>query len=182
MELCGMPMDPHKVQAAKQQLTDIVNGHMDFFRNNKHIKEVHFQLLQAKAQKKTEQAKQKVYTIDDSVVRKDLEEFNPNSDNQVRFLLYDYFGLPVIDLTDSKQPSTSGKTLKKMSNHTQDPEIIEILEHLQGNADAGIILSTFIPAFEKAQQLPDGSYRLYGNFNLGGTQSLRLSSSNPGKF
>jgi len=179
MELCGMPINPVKVQEAKTKLTTIKEKHQDFFKNNSHIQEVYYQLLMAKAEKKTAEAKKKVYTIDDSVVRKDLEEFNPGSDNQVRFLLYDYFDLPVIDLTDGKQPATGSKTLKKLVNHTQNPEIIEIIENLRGYADVSIILSTFIPAFENAQQLPDGSWRLFGNFNLGGTQSLRLSSSNP---
>ena len=179
MELCGMPINPQKVQAAKTQLSDIVNIHVNFFRNNSHIKEVHYQLLQIKADSYTAKAKKKVYTIDDLVVRKDLEEFNPGSDNQVRYLLYDYFGLPEIDYTDSKLPATGGKTLKKLINHTQNKDIVEIIENLRGYADASKILTTFIPAFENAQQLPDGSWRLYGNFNLGGTQSLRLSSSNP---
>lgn len=179
MELCGMPINPVKVQKAKKQLSDIVNTHLAFFKTNQHIKEVHYQLLQIKAKKCTAKAKQKVYSIDDSVVRKDLEEFNPGSDLQVQYLLYEYFGLPIIDLTDAKQPATGGKTLKKLINHTKDKDIIEIIKNLRGYADASIILNTFIPAFENAQQLPDGNWRLYGNFNLGGTQSLRLSSSKP---
>ena len=42
-----------------------------------------------------------------------------------------------------------------------------------------IILSTFIPALENAQLADDGCYYIYGNFNLGGTVSGRLSSSDP---
>lgn len=179
MELCGMPINPEKVQEAKKTLETIVDEHRDFFNNNIHVKEVHYQLLQIKAAKLTKKAKKKVYTVDDSAVRRDLENFNPGSEDQVRHLLYDYFGLPVLDLTDGKLPSTGAKTIKKLVNHTQNAEIIEILENLRGYSDANIILTTFIPAFERAQQLPDGSWRLYGNFNLGGTQSLRLSSSNP---
>ena len=179
MEICGMPINPEKVQEARKTLEAIVEEHRNFFENNVHVKEVHYQLLQKKAAKMTEKAKKKVYTVDDSTVRRDLEAFNPGSEDQVRHLLYDYFGLPVLDLTDGKLPATGAKTIKKLVNHTQNPEIIEIIENLRGYADANIILTTFIPAFEKAQQLPDGSWRLYGNFNLGGTQSLRLSSSNP---
>jgi DNA polymerase I len=42
------------------------------------------------------------------------------------------------------------------------------------------ILSTFIPTF-KNKSIPkaDGTYYLHGSFNLGGTLSGRLSSSNP---
>lgn len=179
MELCGMPINPIRVKEAKKKLSDLVNGHLAYFRENQHLKEVHFQLLEAKAKKCTTKAKQKVYTITDSVVRKDLEEFNPGSGTQVQYLLYTYFGLPVLELTDSKQPATGGKVLKKLINHTENQDIKDIIEHLTGYADASKILSTFIPAFENAQQLPDGSWRLFGNINLGGTQSLRPSSSNP---
>ena len=41
------------------------------------------------------------------------------------------------------------------------------------------ILTTVIPALEGAQQGLDGWYYLFGNFNLGGTLSGRLSSSDP---
>lgn len=179
MELCGMPVNPEKVQAVKKKLIDIIESHTVFFKTNHHIKEFHYQLLEAKAAKLTKIAKKKIYTIDDPIVLKGLEMFNPASDNQVRGLLYEYFGLPAIDMTKGKQPSTGSKTLKKMINHTKDPAVLKILNHLRGIAEASIILSTFIPALENAQQLPDGSWRLYGSFNIGGTKSLRLSSSNP---
>lgn len=179
MELCGMPVNPEKVQAAKKELMDIIEFHTVFFKTNHHIKEFHYQLLEAKAAKLTEIAKKKIYTINDPIVLRGLEMFNPASDNQVRGLLYEYFGLPAIDMTKGKQPSTGSKTLKKMINHTKDPVVLEILDHLRGIAEARIILSTFIPALENAQQVSDGDWRVFGNFNLGGTKSLRLSSSNP---
>lgn len=179
MELCGMPINPKRVQEAKNQLSTIVATHMDFFKNNHQIKEFHYQLLEAKAVKFTAKAKKKIYAINDPVILKDLEMFNPGSDDQTRGLLYEFFGLPVLDLTKGKQPSVGKKTIDKLINHTTDPEIIEVLENLRGVADASIILNTFIPAMENAQQLCDGSWRIYGNFNLGGTQSLRLSSSKP---
>jgi DNA polymerase-1 len=179
MELHGMAINPIRVQEAKKELSDIVNSCLDFFKNNQHIQEVHYQLLKEKADKKTEAAKQKVYTIDDSVVRKDLEEFNPGSGKQIQYLLYDYFGLPVIELTDTKLPATGGKVLKKLINHTSNEDIVVIIEYLCDYSDANKILSTFIPPFENAQQIGDGSWRLYGNINLGGTKSLRPSSTAP---
>ena len=183
-ELCGMPINPAKVQVAKKVMTDIETECMDFFKNNPIIQKFHHQALQAKADKKTAEAKAKaktdrptkVYCITDSVI---YEEFNPNSGPQLQTLLYDYLGYPVLDLTKSKQPATGGKTIKKLLNHSACEEHTEIFEYIIKLADVAIILSTFIPAFENAQQLPDGSWRLFGNFNLGGTQSLRLSSSNP---
>ena len=58
-------------------------------------------------------------------------------------------------------------------------EAAKIIKALMRYSNAIKILSTFIPAFENAQQLPDGSWRLFGNINLGGTQSLRPSSTSP---
>jgi DNA polymerase-1 len=88
-------------------------------------------------------------------------------------------GLPVLDYTDTKQPSAAGKTLAKLINHTTNQEYILIIKALIGLAQVSKILTSFIPAFENAVQQPDGSWRLYGNFNLGGTVSARLSSSKP---
>lgn len=183
-ELCGMPIDPGRVSLAKAKLTDISNRCHDFFKNCQFIQDFHMDRLRAKADKKTREAAAKaktdratkVYTWEDSVI---YEEFNPGSNNQLSALLYDYLGYPVLDLTDNKAPSTGKKTLAKLINHARCPEHKEMFEKLIELSGASIILSTFIPAFENAQQLPDGSWRLYGNFNLGGTQSLRLSSSNP---
>jgi DNA polymerase-1 len=176
-ELCGMPINPGKVQECKSTLQAIVDRCDAFFFGSPIIKAFHEQEKQALADNLTDKAKKKVYAIDDPIVERFA--FNPGSDTQLRKLLYDYLGLPVVDLTKGKQPATGGKTIKKLMNHTADPAILEIFKYLQKRADASIILSTFIPAFENAQQLPDGSWRLYGNFNLGGSQSLRLSSSNP---
>ena len=41
------------------------------------------------------------------------------------------------------------------------------------------IITSFIPALEAAPQAKDGWWYLFGNFNLGGTVSGRLSSSAP---
>ena len=193
-ELCGMPINPEKVQIAKKQLVDIIADCNHYFETSDIIKIFHMGELINIAETMTAKAKKKVYSVDDEIVARNV--FNPGSDNQLRRLLYDYLLYPVIDLTKGKQPSTSGKTLKKLRAHAKSQlkemvgptvEAAELLSHidlfnwLKKYADASIILSTFIPVFEKAVQLSDGSWRIYGNFNLGGTQSLRLSSSNPEK-
>ena len=41
------------------------------------------------------------------------------------------------------------------------------------------IITSFIPAFRNAQPGPDGWHYLFGNLNLGGTVSGRLSASEP---
>lgn len=176
-ELCGMPINPDEVQVAKSFLTDIVDTCQDFFKQSQVIQAFHKQQQVLLVDALTTKAKKKVYELDDPIVTRYV--FNPGSDTQLRRLLYDYFGLPVLDLTKGKQPACGNKTIKKLQSHTKDKAILEVFDYLLKLGEASIILTTFIPAFENAQQLPDGSWRLFGNFNLGGTQSLRLSSSKP---
>jgi len=176
-ELCGMPINPKKVQFAKLHLVSIEHTCLDYFNNSKLIQDFHFTQLIALAEKMTAKAKKKIYDITDPIIAREV--FNPGSDTQLRALIFDYMGYDIINLTKGKQASTSKGTIEKLINHAKTPEHKEIFEHLIKLADVSILLSTFIPSMEKAQRLPDGSYRLYGNFNLGGTQSLRLSSSDP---
>ena len=89
-------------------------------------------------------------------------------------------GLPVIDLTDTKMPATGAETIEKLIYHTSEPAYRDLLSALIEYGKVTKILSTFIPAFEGAIS-KDGSDTvwLHGSFNLGGTVSGRLSSSEP---
>jgi DNA polymerase-1 len=176
-ELCGMPIDPVKVQEAKVVLSTLVDGHTDFLQEHPLIKDFWYVQLMNLCDEMTAKAKKKVYTIDDPVIAR--EQFNPGSGLQLQHLIYDYMGYPVTDWTDTKQPATGKKILHKLAVNTTNGMHKEILERLVELSAANKILTSFIPAFENAQQLPDGEWRLYGNFNLGGTVSGRLSSSNP---
>ena len=63
-------------------------------------------------------------------------------------------------------------------DRTQAIEQAKILQTLIELADVSIILSTFISAFvNKTVQKADGMWYLFGHFNIGGTKSGRLSSS-----
>jgi DNA polymerase-1 len=103
--------------------------------------------------------------------------FNPNSGKQLQQLLFTDMGLPVLDLTDTKQPATGGKTLKKLIHHTKNKEYLLVIESLMQFALSDKILSTFINKFLEGPLAPDGMHYVYGNFNLGGTVSGRLSAS-----
>ncbi|MTV58891.1 hypothetical protein GM547_12580, partial [Streptococcus pneumoniae] len=105
--------------------------------------------------------------------------FNPNSGPQLQRLLYEVMGLPEIDLTDTKLPATGGDTLEKLINHATNPDHKAVIRALIEYSGAVKILNTFIPAFEEALDKGDGVIWLHGNFNLGGTVSGRLSSSDP---
>jgi DNA polymerase I len=175
VELVGMPISPKMVQQARETLTKTVQEHMDYLLSCPIIKDFHYTQLEEKVVADNKKLKTKVRTIEEFA----HIQFNPGSDQQLQGLIYDYLGYEVIDVTDSKTPATGMKTLAKLINHAKTDEHKLIFENLIGLSKANKILTSFIPAFEKAQQLPDGSWRLYGGFNLGGTQSGRLSSSDP---
>jgi len=175
VELVGMPISPKMVQKARETLTETVQEHMDYLLSCPIIKDFHYTQLEEKVVIDNKKLKTKVRTIEEFA----HIQFNPGSDQQLQGLIYDYLGYEVIDVTDSKTPATGMKTLAKLINHAKTDEHKLIFENLIGLSKANKILTSFIPAFEKAQQLPDGSWRLYGGFNLGGTQSGRLSSSAP---
>lgn len=174
MELCGMPIDMQAVKEIKKTLTGILVNITQYIQQSTLIQEYHYEQLELKAKKKTEKAKKKVYTVDDPVI---MCDFNPNSDLQLRGLIYTYLGYTPIDFTKNKQPATGTDTLKKLIHQAKTKEHKQIFQHLIDYGLANTILTGFIPAFEAAPQLPDGSYRIYGNFNLGGTKSGRMSSS-----
>ena len=98
----------------------------------------------------------------------------------LQVLLHQFMGLPVIDYTDTKQPATGADTLKKLIHHAHDSAHKALLQALISFGQVDTILTTFIPAFEKAvAKAADGIVWLFGSFNLGGTVSGRLSSSDP---
>jgi len=106
--------------------------------------------------------------------------FNPASNPEMQRFLYEELEFKVIDRTKTKQPAVGAKTLKKLIHKTTDLNIKKLIESFIGLSEVSKILSTFIEAFINNSVLKsDGIYYLHGNFNLGGTISGRLSSSNP---
>lgn len=184
MELTGMPMSAAKVQEIKTKLEMIRDQHLSVIENSKLIATMNLLLQDAQWEKDfaSRQAKAKNPA---KIQPKDKAAFagvafNPNSGPQLQRLLYELMGLPVIDLTDTKQPATGAETIEKLINHTQEQAYKEILSALIGYGQVQKILSTFIPAFEQGiKKADDGIIWLHGSFNLGGTVSGRLSSSDP---
>lgn len=182
MQLTGMPMNMKKVEALNVQLNQESNALVQKMEAMPLVDNFMNYLKQMKVDQKNAKLKKKQITIADLGLTKDtIVNFNPNSSPQLQILLFDedFLGLPVLDLTDSKQPSTGGETLEKLISHTKDQDVILFLETLIEYKASAIIISTFLPAFLKAQQGNDGWHYLFGNFRLGGTASGRLSSNNP---
>ncbi len=174
MQLTGMPIDMPQVLKVEKLL--IKDRNASIFRMNETIavQEFQYRIKEDWVIKRNDKLKVKRVTVADCE-----EEFNPNSGPQLIKLIYEQMGLPIIDLTDTKLPATGAKTLEKLKNHTSNPDHLAFLDALIDYNSVDIILGTFIEAFKKAQLGADGWYYLFGNFNLGGTVSGRLSSSGP---
>lgn len=176
MELTGMPMSRKKIAETKAKLEAIQQKQLDIITNSALIKMMNL-IVQNKAMVA---ANAKLKVKQHPLEKFSGVVFNPNSGPQLQVLLYEQMGLPVLDYTDTKQPATGADTIEKLINHTQEPLYKELLAALIAYGGVTKILSTFIPAFEGSIG-KDGSDTvwLHGNFNLGGTVSGRLSSSEP---
>ncbi|ANJ20791.1 DNA polymerase [Roseobacter phage RD-1410W1-01] len=182
MQLTGLPVNMEKVVALDKQLMAESNRAVRRMKQTRAVRGFMVVLEDEALEKKNAKLKTKVVTRADLGTTKDLTvEFNPNSAPQLQRLLYDkqFLGLPVLDYTDSKLPSTGAETLEKLLKHNIPEETKAFLEILMEYKASAIILSTFLPAFLKAFKGPDGWHYLFGNFRLGGTLSGRLSSNNP---
>ena len=176
MQINGLPVDMDQVKIAKKELQDFQDAATAVMLSNPIVKAYTHHMKGLYVEKMHKKWKKKRITIADV----DLE-LNPGSALQLQGLLFDsaFMDLPVIAKTKSDAPSTKGKHLKAMKNHTSDKDILAFLDALIDYKDSAILLSTFIPALENARLAPDGNYYMHGNFNLGGTVSGRLSSSDP---
>lgn len=175
LELTGMPMQSSTIQSTKKALLGIQAKALEKLTNNP-VMDMLNVVLQTSAMKAANaKLKVKQHPLEKY---KDVV-FNPNSVLNLQELLYSQMGLPIIDTTPSKQPSTGADTLEKLIHHTNEPTYKEILRSLIDYNKVTKLLSTFIPAFEKGIKKEDGMIWLHGNFNLGGTVSGRLSSSEP---
>jgi DNA polymerase I len=176
MQLTGMPMDMEEVHRLKDKLEAYSLQAKDKVQSNAWTQAFIHQMNLDWVQERNTTLKKKRVTLADA-----KEVFNPNSNPQLQRILYDaqFMGLPVLDLTDSKLPATGGDTLKKLLNHTQNQDTIEFLDALIQVKSVEILINNFLPRFLEACPGPDGWHYLFGNFNIGGTVSGRLSSSNP---
>ncbi len=178
MQLTGLPIDMEEVARGKAEMQLHSDVAVSAIMGMPAVAELETLLTEAYVEKKNAEYKKKRITASD-VAHFPECKLNLNSAPKLQKLLYEVMGLPVIALTDSKQPATDGDTLKALINHTDDVNHKELLKNLVDFKAVDKILTSFIPAFEQAQLAPDGCYYLYGFYNLGGTLSGRLSSNNP---
>lgn len=177
MQLTGMPVNMEQVLEVEEILKVIIddatatmdaNPEVQAFTH--HLREEHVRTRNASLKKK------QISMADDETA---AVTFNPRSAPQLQEFLFGQLALPIISYTKSKQPSTKADDLKAMAKHTQNPDAISFLEALISFKAVDKILGTFIEALKESALGPDGWHWLFGNFNLGGTVSGRLSSSGP---
>ena len=185
MELTGMPLNPDRVQEVKQQLEIIASKHLHVIVNHPKVIETQ-EMLTETAWEEDYQSRKRKAKHPDKIKRKDRDtfpmiKFLPNSPKQLQTLLYTTLNLRGIERTKTGQLATGADVIEKLSTHVTDASIKELFQALIGYSQAQKILSTFIAAFEKAIPHTDDDPRAYihGSFNLGGTVSGRLSSSDP---
>lgn len=174
MQLTGMPVNIEKVAEARKTLQADEDSAVERMKSCNIMRNFKAMLDEKWVNKRNSELKVKRVTTADS-----KEEFNPNSSTQLQALLFEMLDLPILSYTDSKLPSTDSDTIKDLQKHTSDPDILAFLEALLDYKAVNKILTSFIPAMEGAVRGPDGWHYLFGNFNLGGTLSGRLSSSDP---
>lgn len=174
MQLTGMPVNMSRVLEVEHTLNLEYEKTKKRIRDNKLIQSYTHHLNEKWVIKRNNELKVKRVTLGDS-----SEVFNPNSPTQLQDFLFNVLALPVLTFTKTNLPSTDKDAISALLNHTDDPEILDFLNALHDYKAVDKIITSFIPALLGAQLGNDGWHYLFGNFNLGGTLSGRLSSSKP---
>ena len=173
MQLTGLPLDMDRVLEVEKQLEDNKNDALNRIQSSPIVCEYMERYRIDWAIERNKELKKKQVTSEDC-----KEVFNPNSTLMLKSILYSFINLPIIEKTNTKEPATGKDTLAKLMLHTEDNNVKELLQALIDYKDVIKILTAFIPAFKNSPKASDGIHYLYGNFNLGGCVSSRLSSSN----
>lgn len=177
MQLTGMPVKMSKVSEAKATLKKDWDDAMGRIHSHSLVRAFTHILRQEHVEERNASLKKKQISMTDQETLDVL--FNPNSAPQKQRLLYEIMELPVLERTKTKQPAVGAEILEKLKAYTEDPSHVALLNAFLDFAAVDKIYGTFIPALENAVEGPDGWHYLFGNFNLGGTVSGRLSSSDP---
>lgn len=108
-----------------------------------------------------------------AVLEKELHElagepFNVNSTDQLRSILFDQLGLPVLKKTSTGKPSTDASVLKKLDH----PLVTALLEYRELEKLRSTYVDGYLP-------LVDGDGRIRTRFNQMAATTGRLSSDSP---
>lgn len=178
MMMTGLPVDRKRVLEAQQELSDIQDKALVTVLASKYVKRAEDILKRNASIKYNASHKTKQKTPDDIELT-----FNPGSGAQMRVLLFDVLHFDVIETTETGAPSVGGAVIKEyvaIAEHNGDDDVAELLKAVLDYASAIKINGTFINALlELSIEHPNGDWYINGNLKMGGTQSGRLSSSDP---
>ena len=173
MELTGMPLNMERVKEVDQELSNVITDNFKVLNNSKLMQSFAEDMKLKELAYKNSKLKKKVLSLSDITW-----EFNPNSNQQLAALLHDFFGFEVLSTTPSGQPSVGGDELEGHLHRTENQEIKDIIQAIINILEGIKIQGTFVSKFLEADEY-DGWHYLFGSFNVGGTKSGRLSSSDP---
>ncbi|MGH8871759.1 MAG: DNA polymerase I [Acidimicrobiia bacterium] len=112
--------------------------------------------------------REKLTALDARIQELAGEQFNVNSTDQLRYVLFDKLGLPVIKKTSTGKPSTDASVLKKLEH----PMVEALLEYREYEKLRSTYVDGYLPLVE-----PDG--RIRTRFNQMAATTGRLSSDRP---
>lgn len=169
MMLVGLPMDSNRVKTVNNELNLQEQTVLHNIQTHPLILTFNKVLQREAVEEYNSTRKKKRKTI------KDFEDvvFNPSSNQQLSKLLYEHAKLPILEKTNTGNPSTEAKVLNNLKQQINDQSIIDLLDMFLDLANITKINGTFIKAFMQEEDY------LHGNLRLGGTQSGRLSSNSP---
>jgi DNA polymerase-1 len=177
MQLTGLPIDLNQVDIVKKDLSKKHNTHLQNILKLPTVLEYQNDMIEQWVESENTRLKKKRVTRDDCKY-----EFNLNSNIDLTNILYgsSYYNLPILEYTKNKNPSTGKDTISLLDKHTTDKEALEFITNTIAYKDIDKMLTSFIPAFEKAQyDVHTDCHYLFGSFKLGGTKSGRMSSNRP---
>lgn len=182
MMLNGMPIDLAEVSRLKVVLQSELEDAEHKLKTSEYVRRalLHLQIEMADKYNTTHKVKQKTYEDFNDI------EFNPGSSKQLRVLLFDVMHFEPIDFTKTKLPKTDRSSIEEFLTIAEVDQR-DTLQALVSISQAGIVLNTFVKAFETLS-LPheiegyapnsqgfEGYSTLHGSLVLGGTQSGRLN-------
>lgn len=173
-EIVGMPVDIKRTVEVGKLLKKRATNALKIIRSSTYHDEAKLVLQAHNLVKRNEKLVNKV-TLDTIPIK----NINMASAPQKNMLFYDVMGLPPIAKTAKGGNTTKAKVMKAYLNYDSVPEDAkEVIRAYIEYADTNKILTTFIPALLKSKP-NNGGYTLHGSYNICGTISYRLSSSNP---
>ena len=175
MELNGMPMDALRVREAKIFLTNIQADCQ------------HRVIMSPLVLDYERKMRKRQMVVDNLLLKKkqhplshyDYLFINLNSGKQLGEFLYDELGFKCTKFTKGNERATGNKIITALAMEATDPAVKSLLADLVEYIKVTKLITSFIPAFENATPNRDGRSYLYGNFQVGGTVSNRLSCKDP---